>query len=961
MRFFVSVFSFLLISISGLAQDNSVEYLSNTLIIKFKDAQEVTKYKSKSIPEASIFSQYNIGEMNSIWKDEFTDRIRMNMQRKGKIVSLPSFDHLKNIFEVSFGSDVDALALSKEISKLPGIEYAEPKFIYKTDEITNDPIVNSTINFHHFDEAWEISKSSSDVIIAIVDSGVNYNHEDLKDKHWVNEDEIPNNGIDDDNNGFVDDYLGWDFWDSTGSNGELVQDNNPFGSYNPHGTHVAGIAAATPNNNLGLVGTGYNARFMAIKAGGIADDPTTEDDESRSIAGGYQGILYAVVNGADIINCSWGGSGFSSFGLDVIDIATEAGALVVSSAGNSSTSAPGYPSAFEDVLSVGALGTSGDAIASYSNYGSTVDVFATGTIRSSVGTTSNEYATFQGTSMASPAVAGLAALIKSEHPDWDPERIKSQIRASSESIEASNNPDLQFLLGKGKVNAERALSDALPGIRVDSAVFLNNDGEKLNINEDGFLKLFITNDGGSVNSLSLIIESLSENANIENSAFSIDILGTNETQSVNIPITLGPGILQTLRAEFFIQFADNSIGYSDFKIISFDQLKFNISSGNNLAISFSPTGNIGFYDAANAEGGIGFIPNPETANFVDDNLIYEGGLLFSANELLANTVRTSDGRTDRNFGPISLYSVTQPGTISEADGNAIFVPLEQTLLQDAEITLNTYAFDSPNLTNAVVMNYMVENKSLSLSFSDVYLGIFNDWDIGEFSNNSTSYNEENDILIITEEGESEHPYVALATYGNTSSVLAIDNQYDGNESDFEFNISDGFSFQEKINTLKAGTGKTNITGTDVSSVVASGPYFIEPGNTISIGFVYAFGDTEQELIDQINAARNLGIFDLSESNSDPDNSFPESVSFFQNYPNPFNPSTTIRFNLDKRVDVELSIYNILGQKVRTIINSRLQGGIHNYTVSLNEFSSGLYFAVLQTPDTREIIKLTLIK
>ena len=727
------------ISLSGFAQENIPEYMDNTLIIKFTDALEFEKYKAKSIPEAQVFTSHNVGQMRAVWKEEFSSHLEISMARKGRSVDLRVFEELENIFEISYSSDIDAITLARKISNLPGVEYAEPKFIYKThDETTNDPIINRTINFHRFDRAWDIAKSSSDIIIGIVDSGVNYGHEDLKDKHWVNEDEIQGNGIDDDNNGFIDDYLGWDFWDFTSASGELVQDNNPFATNNPHGTHVAGIATAMPNNNLGLVGTGYNARFMAIKAGGIPDDPSTSEDESRSIANGYQGILYAVANGADIVNCSWGGPGFSSFGLDVVNAATEAGVLVVSSAGNSSTSVPGYPSAYENVLSVGALGTSGDIIADYSNYGSTVDVFATGTIRSTVGTTLNEYATFQGTSMASPAVAGLAALIKELHPNWSPEQIKSQIRASSESIESANSENLRFLLGRGKINAERAVAGALPGVRITNANFLNTDGENLDIGEEGSIQLFFTNDGGPVNTLSFTIESLSEDAEVDNSIFSINGLASNETKSIEVPILLKEGILQTLRAEFFVQFEDNSVDYSDFKVVSFDQLKFDISDGNDLAISFSPTGNIGFYDASNSEGGIGFIPNQRTANFVADNLLYEGGLLFSANKLLANSVRTSDGRTDRNFGPISLYSVTKPGIISAADGSTVFSPLEQTLLQDAEITLNTYAFETSGLSNALVMNYIVRNSSRNLSLSDVYIGIFNDWDIGNFLNNSIS-------------------------------------------------------------------------------------------------------------------------------------------------------------------------------------------------------------------------------
>lgn len=965
MRKILLFFTFLILSLSVSAQDLPVEYMDNTLIIKFKNAQEVEKYRSKSIPEASIFTTHNVGNMRSIWKDEFNERIKATSRQKNRVSDLPSLEHFKNIYSLSYSSDIDALTLAQKISKLPGVEYAEPRYIYKTSLSTNDPIKNSTINFHKFDRAWELSTSSSDVIIAIVDSGVNYDHEDLKDKQWFNEDEILGNGIDDDNNGFIDDYLGWDFWNSGYTDDDIRQDADPFASNNPHGTHVAGIATATPNNGVGLVGSGFNARYMAVKAGGAPDDPSTPNqDESRSVGYGYEGIIYAAINGADIINCSWGGGGFSSFGEEAVNMATELGSIVIGAAGNTPNDLPHYPSSYDNVLSVGALGTSGNQIADYSTFGVTVDVFATGTLRSTVGTRKSsldEYATFQGTSMATPVVSGLAALIKSRFPTWSSKQIILQIRSSSEDIEQNNSSDLQFKLGKGKINAEKALLAPLPGVNVDSVSFVNSEGNKLNINENGFLRLFLKNYGAAVNSLTFTAESLTEGLTISEPTVSVGAIANQEEKFIEIPILINESIIGTLSAEMFVQFSDNSIDYSDFDIIGYEQLRFDVSSPNNLAISFSPTGNIGFFDASNQEGGIGFVPNHRTADFEEDNLLYEGGILLEANERLANNLRTAGGNTDRQFVPTSLYSVTEPGLVSNADGETVFNPSNQTSLQDLEITLKTYSFTDSEVENSVILNYLIHNTSATLSFSEVYLGIFNDWDIGNSQNNSTFYNSENDILFVKEDGNSSHPLVALATFGNTSSVLAIDNGFEGNENSFQFNLYDGYSIVEKKNSLKAGTNNTAVSSADASTVVASGPYLLEPKETISLGFVYTFGETEEDIIAEINAARAQNNFDISNINDSPENTFPTQTQIFQNYPNPFNPSTTISFNLQRIQDVNLSIYNLLGQRVKTIINQELPGGIHTYNVSLNEFSSGLYFAIFETEDTQELIKLTLIK
>lgn len=945
------------------AQQAGIDYMDNTIIIKFKNADAAEAYKSKAKAEASFLTTYNATPLKQLWKDEYSQQLTSTLRAKGKIASMPDLGHLSNIYEFQYSNEIDPIVLSRKISSLPDVEYAEPRFIYYTDDVavtTNDPIQNSFVSFHSFDDAWEVSQSSTDVIISIVDSGVNYIHEDLEDKQWLNEDEIPGNGIDDDNNGFIDDYLGWDFWDS-GSTANAVQDADPFAINNPHGTHVAGIATASPDNSLGLVGAGFNAKFMAVKAGGIADDPSTGNDESRAVGFGYEGIMYSVINGADIVNCSWGGFGFSAFGEDIVNMATEAGVLVIASAGNSSTNQLHYPSSLENVLSVGALGTNGNIIASYSNYGSTVDVFAQGTIRSSVGVGTSSYATFQGTSMSSPAVSGLAALIKTEYPTWTPEQIRQQIRTSSSSIDQFNSGEFALQLGTGSIDAFVAVSSPQPGIVIERSESFNGSGEKLGINEAGTFKVYLRNVGNNTSSLSINVEALTPGISFSENSFAVGAISNDGVAEVEIPITLTEDILETLSADMMIEFSDNTVGYRDFRVIVFDNLQFDVSDVNNLALSFSPSGNIGFFDAQNGIGGVGFVPDHQTANFLTDNLLFEGGLIFEANERVANNVRSTSGNVDKQFTPIEFYEVIDPGTVSQADGFTMFSPISTTGLDQVEISLYTYAFDTEGLENSVILNYIIRNTSTTLALSEVYLGIFNDWDIGDFSNNNISYNSENDILFAQGETGSEYPMAAVATFANTSSVLAINNNFGGSSSDSQFGLSDGYNIVEKRNSLRAGTDNTVAIRTDVSTVVATGPYFIRPQESVSLGFVYAFGDDETELVNQIIAARNQNLFEVSDLNSNSDNQFPNSIEFFQNYPNPFNPSTTFSFNLSERQSVSLDVYNVLGQKVKSVVNGTLEGGIYSYEVSFDELSSGVYFAILETAGTRELIKLSLIK
>jgi subtilisin family serine protease len=261
-------------------------------------------------------------------------------------------------------------------------------------------------------EAWAQGHTGEGVVVAVVDTGVDGSHRELTRSMWVNPGEIPGNGIDDDGNGYVDDVAGWDF----------VADDNTPNDANGHGTHVAGTIAAA-NDGYGSTGVAFDATIMPVRvldAGG-----------SGSIYDVAAGIRYAVDNGADVINLSLGG-GYSSVLYSALAYAAENGVFVVAAAGNESAVAPGYPASFSsrltNVLSVGAF-DSADSRASFSNRVGTsgalqVDAPGVGIYSSLPG---NRYALYSGTSMATPHVAGLAALALSANPGLTPEALRTLI------------------------------------------------------------------------------------------------------------------------------------------------------------------------------------------------------------------------------------------------------------------------------------------------------------------------------------------------------------------------------------------------------------------------------------------------------------------------------------------------------------------------------------------------------
>lgn len=300
------------------------------------------------------------------------------------------------------------------LQQLPGVELVEPNYIYSINRIPNDPDFSKLwglVNEGQLDpkgragvadadidaeKAWQITTGSRDVIVAVIDTGVDPNIPDLKNNMWVNEGEIPGNGIDDDNNGYVDDVYGYDF---ANNDGDPTDDHG-------HGSHCAGTIGAEGDNGLGITGVAWQVRIMAIKF--------LTAQGSGSLAGAISSIDYATKMGAHIQSNSWGGGGFSQQLKDAIVRSHEANAIFIAAAGNSNEnndSGAHYPSNYDvpNVMSVAAINNSGQR-ASFSNYGAnTVHLGAPG--RNIQSTIPGGYAAWSGTSMATPHVSGVAALV----------------------------------------------------------------------------------------------------------------------------------------------------------------------------------------------------------------------------------------------------------------------------------------------------------------------------------------------------------------------------------------------------------------------------------------------------------------------------------------------------------------------------------------------------------------------
>lgn len=368
-----------------------------------------------------------------------------------------NYKSLQNVYKVTLKKGADIDALISELNSNGNVEYAEKIPIYT---ITAKPLdldegkqwYFKTINM---DASWSFSENpSGKKVIAVIDNGVNYRHRDLANNIAVNLAEIPNDGIDNDNNGYVDDFIGWDVVDNNGDPSALdidpiLRGKPKYEKYGWHGTHVSGIIAAGSNNG-GIASIGINNLVLPIKAAGVVDGELS-DHKLHNV---NEAFRYAIDRKVDVINCSFGSEFKSIVTQEIINEARSKGIIIVAAAGNFLKNKLFYPAAYDNVIAVGAT-TREDKVWEYSNWGSYVDVMAPGhEIYSTSSTDDNSFGYLSGTSMAAPIVSGMVGLILSNAADKVDE-VEAIIKNGCDNIDA-NNPDFIGKMGSGRVNVDKS-------------------------------------------------------------------------------------------------------------------------------------------------------------------------------------------------------------------------------------------------------------------------------------------------------------------------------------------------------------------------------------------------------------------------------------------------------------------------------------------------------------------------
>lgn len=823
----------LLISTLGLAQhkhphkshpkrDRHIKpgnHIPNTFVIKL--SQEGEKAFNPLTKQSSLFDSLHV----RVLKVE-----NLFPQEKNQQATKDAFSaSLSRIYQVTYQGKASLEQVLEILENSMYLEYAEPYFLNETMLVPNEPAVANNNLFYlaryQAYEAWDETQGDSNIVIGIIDTGVKSSLADLKNNLKYNVAEangLP--GYDDDGDGYIDNITGWDF----GNN-----DNNPDATGNGHGTVVAGISSGTPNNGIGTVGTGYNCKFMPIKA--------SSDANGGSITYGYQGLYYAATHGCHVANLSWGAAGgYSQTAQDVINFAVlTKNMIVVAAAGNSAKEENYYPASYDNVLSVAASDTSYSATANklidvkadLATYSYHVDLCAQG--RAVYSTENNgTYSKTPGSSNAAPQVSGAAALLRSKFPSMTGQQIMEQLRITGDIIDTfPENKLYKEKIGR-RLNMYKALTNtSTPSVRNTGFTIKSKNGETVFSGDTVKLTMDFINYLYPTTNCKITISSSSPYIEfIDSTAFlgSMPTFGSANNSSDPIVLVIKETSINNLKIPFRIQY--NDVNYYDYQHFSYVINPSWVTLDNQVtALTVTGNGRLGFLDNNNAYGD-GF-------TYQDNYLLFEAGLMLAtSNSKVSDCVRGTTGIVEEDFKTTTAVAYTQ--TIhADIESQSRFSDSNASTPIGINVQQHNYAWNTDPDRRYQIVEYIFENTS-GTKIDTLLAGIFADWDIMDSNKNKTGWNFARNLgYVYSTQQNGLVAGIRLLT-NEAPTYFAMDHNAGlGGDNIFP---NDSFTSQEKYNTMKNGisriyAGATG-SGADVSHVVGAQILNLMPNEKRKVAF-----------------------------------------------------------------------------------------------------------------------------
>lgn len=859
-----------------------------------------------------------------------------------------AYEDLSLIYELTFQNNVQMEKAVNLMISTGMVEYAQPRFINKVSAfLPNDPNASASgkpqynyLNRIKAYNAWDLTaggtQGDTNVVIGIVDSGTDLAHPDLQANFKHNYAD-PINGVDDDGDGYKDNFTGWDLAGADYNN--IVGDNTPQiqGTNNEHGSHVSGCASAVTNNSVGVAGIGFKCKLLPVKC--AADNDTRGTGGEGYIITGYEGITYAADHGAKVINCSWGGTGASSYEQSIINYAAvNKGALVVAAAGNDGADEMSYPAALNYVLSVAATNANNDGKASFSNWNYTVDISTPGNqIYNTV--YSQTYTYMSGTSMASPITSGGAALVLSKYPTYTGMQAGQRLIATTDNHYASNTP-YKNKLGSGRLNLFTAVTSTVAS-QGESVVFTNDS-----VTDHGDL---VYTQGDTLFISGLFINYLNATTS---SATAVLTPTTNATAVTAINTTYNLGAMATLTSKnntaspfkfkvnatglnttvtFMLTITDGAYTQKYFFDVLLNPDYVNITI-NQVHTTITSRGKIGYSKDAQA-GGLGF-------NYNGTSMLYESGLMVgTSTTAVSDCIRgtSTTGASDTDFVTVVTAHKVTPPQVSDFDVNGTFNDNNASPVQKLLVKQNSYAWSSAGSSKFVIVEYVIKNNGTS-TLNNLRAGIFADWDIdaSTYASNKSAYDASRK-LGYTYATPANGKYAGIRVVSNNAAnFYAIDNQGIGHGG---VNLTSTFSKADKyitLSTQRLTAGDSTAQGNDVCNVMSCGPFTLVAGDSTKIAFALLAGDDLTDL--QTSADTALVRYNGQTTAIHNTNSF----SNFAVYPNPASNSLSFIFSSAENENCSISLYNNLGQAVKTIFVNIAAQTLHNATIDISELAAGAY-------------------
>jgi subtilisin family serine protease len=937
------------------AQDLQPHFVSNTIIIKFRPK----KLKSYSITQDSSKDKLQ-NFINFLHPFSITKKFP-----NAPLPTKPNQVDLTTIYEIKYASNYPIDKIVKYLSSFQEVAYAEPRGINQLLFSPNDTYIG---NQWYIDKiqaklAWDICKGDTNIVIGISDTGVDVFHDDLKDQikyNWAD----PINGIDDDGDGYIDNYRGWDLVDG---------DNNPSNSTGsteaPHGTTVAGIAAAKTNNAKGIAGVSFNCKFLPVR--------TFSSNLLQEMTVDYESIVYLADHGAKIINCSWGGVYNFQFGQDIINYATfNKDALVVCAAGNTDQPIVVYPASYQNAISVAGTVSSDQkwtptnaGSKGGSSYGFYVDACAPA-VGIYTTTTGNAYLKGGnvGTSYSSPIFSGIAALVRSYNPSFSAIQAGERVRITADNIDTiAYNAPYKKLLGHGRVNAYNALVDSLvPSIRLVDYTIKGLYHDIVRGGDTAILKGSFVNFLHKAKKISVSVSDFNNYFSQVGPGKMIDSLGMMDTlKNFELRFSLKKSI--PFDANVVLQLTyDDTASFHD---IQFVMMKANPSylplTANSISTDVTAVGSIGYTFVSSMEGqGFTYKNNP---------LLYTGTPGLTNNPVYSSFVLAKDtGRVLTFRGNTSDFSAETFPEYQNTDSTVSITSSFNGRFNnevDFNFKVNQRATSWLKDSSFVIYEYEIINTSLA-TIDSMYAGLVMDWGVSNPFANKAAVNVFNKYGYVYSIDPNQ-PYVGIKVLKGDSVNHHLVEFFDIYKQFKPVNTKKGDSLITTIDTIpelinpgdKNGLSNTDIfngfthsktslslcqrTADDIIQMINVKAKNIKIGDTLHVAFALFVANSEKNI--PLVAARSDYRYKQAHNELTPI-ALVSQIQKLTIVPNcTSGTSVIVSFESLRNDNCSITVSNSLGEIIMSY-NEPVKVGANNVTVTGIK-QAGMYYVTVRLKNT----------